>query len=131
MVDYNHLILDESFILFIDFYKAFDTVEHIFIFEVIQFLGFGDKFLNAVKTLYNGCNSSIKLQYETTQRFQLYRGLKQGCPISPFLFLLVTQVMSTYIKQTNFRGISTLGTELKICQLVDDTSLFLKNKDEV
>lgn len=131
MIDYNYLIPDESFILFIDYYKAFDTVEHSFLFKVIEFLGFGPNFLNAVTTLYNGCNSSIKLQHGTTQRFQLHRGLKQGCPCSPFLFLLSIQMLSSYVKLDHFKGISTLGTEFKICQLADDTSLFLKDKEEV
>lgn len=40
MIDYNHLILDESF----DFYKAFDTTEHSFMFKVTEFIGFSDHF---------------------------------------------------------------------------------------
>ena len=46
MIDYNHLINYDSFILFIDFYKAFDTVNHDFIFKVIKLLGFGDLYLS-------------------------------------------------------------------------------------
>lgn len=116
MIDYEYFIPDESLILFIDFYKAFDTIEHGFIFKVIEFLGFGDFFLNAIQTLYNGCNSSVKMSHGTTQRFQLQRGLKQGCPVSPFLFLLATQVMSSHIKMSHFQGISALRREFKICQ---------------
>ena len=41
MIDYNDLILD-SFLMFVDFYKAFDTVEHECMFKTIRFLGFGD-----------------------------------------------------------------------------------------
>lgn len=44
MIDYNDLILDDSFLMFVDFYKAFDTVEHEFMFKAIRFLGFGDFF---------------------------------------------------------------------------------------
>jgi len=44
LIDYRHLIPDDSFILFIDFYKAFDTVEHSFMFKVIDFFGFGHFF---------------------------------------------------------------------------------------
>lgn len=37
LIDYNHFISDDSLILFIDFYKAFDTIEHFFMFKVIEF----------------------------------------------------------------------------------------------
>jgi len=93
LIDYRHLIPDDSFILFIDFYKAFDTVEHSFMFKVIDFFGFGNFFKNAICTLYKGCNSSVQLPHGTGQRFDMGRGIRQGCPISPFLFTLVTQVI--------------------------------------
>lgn len=48
MIDYKDLILDASFILFIDFYKALDTVEHDFLLKAISFFGFRKYFLNAI-----------------------------------------------------------------------------------
>ncbi len=77
MIDYNHFIEDDSFILFIYFYKAFMVI-HGFIFKVITLFGFGDMFLKAVKTLYSGCNSSVKLAHGTSQRFDIHRGIRQG-----------------------------------------------------
>ena len=49
ILGYSDLITEDSFILFLDFYKAFDTVEHQFLFHS---LGFGDFFCKAIKTLY-------------------------------------------------------------------------------
>lgn len=131
MIDYNHFIDYDSFILFIDFYKAFDTVNHNFIFKVIKMLGFGDLFLNAVKTLYNGCNSSVKLAHGTSKRFDINQGIRQGCPLSPVLFLLVTQVLAVHIKKSQFNGINALGVEFKPSQFADDTAIFLKDKLEI
>lgn len=45
------------------------------------------------------------------QRFDIRRGIKQGCPISPFLFLLVTQVMAVNINKGSFRGIQIQDRE--------------------
>lgn len=44
LLDYKHLIEDDGFILFLDFYKAFDSMEHPFIFQFLKLLGFGNKF---------------------------------------------------------------------------------------
>uniref|UniRef100_A0A8C1Z089 Reverse transcriptase domain-containing protein n=1 Tax=Cyprinus carpio TaxID=7962 RepID=A0A8C1Z089_CYPCA len=131
MIDYNEYIVDDSFVLFVDFYKAFDTVSHQFMLKTIKCFGFGEQFLKAIQTLYRGCNSSVKLAHGTTPRFEVGRGIRQGCPLSPFLFLLVTQIMARHIKNAQFQGILTLGTEFKISQLADDTALFLRNKHEV
>ncbi len=46
-------------ILFVDFHKASDTIEHDVLFKPIDFFGFGKYFFKVVKTLYKGCTSSI------------------------------------------------------------------------
>jgi len=43
-LDYSDLIDDDGFILFLDFYKAFDSFEHKFILKTLHHFGFGDKF---------------------------------------------------------------------------------------
>ncbi len=77
------------------------------------------------------CNSSVKLINGTTARFLLERGIRQGCPISPFLFLLVTQTMTPYINKYHFHGIRILEREIKCCQLADDTTIFVRDSLEV
>ncbi len=132
MVDYNEYISDNSLILFVDFHKAFGTIEHDFLFKPIDFFGFGKYFLKAVKTLYKGCASSVKLAQGTSNRFEIGRGIRQGCPFSPFLFLLATQLLALYlISQGYFQGITTMGKEFKLCQFADDTTIFLKDIHEV
>ena len=87
--------------------------------------------MKSVETLYKGCNISIKLAHGTTPRFVIGHGIRQGCPLSPFLFLLVTQIMAIHLKKGNFQGIVALGRELKLSQLADDTTIFLANRHEV
>lgn len=53
IIDYSFLCPGDSFIFFLDFYKAFDTVEHNFIFQTIEKFGFGDFFCKAVRTMYS------------------------------------------------------------------------------
>uniref|UniRef100_A0A1A8GMK6 Reverse transcriptase domain-containing protein n=1 Tax=Nothobranchius korthausae TaxID=1143690 RepID=A0A1A8GMK6_9TELE len=131
ILDYSDLILDDSFILFLDFYKAFDSIEHEFIFLSLKKFGLGDFFCNAIKTLYSGANSSIRMKNGTTSRFCLNRGVRQGCPISPYLFLLCTQILASYIANSPMKGINIADREVVISQLADDTTIFLKNANQV
>lgn len=82
LIDYNHFILDDNLILFIHFYKAFDTIEHSFMFKVIKFFGFSIFFFK----MQFSCISLVQLSHGTCPRFKISRGIRQGCPISPFLF---------------------------------------------
>uniref|UniRef100_A0A3P9LWP5 Reverse transcriptase domain-containing protein n=1 Tax=Oryzias latipes TaxID=8090 RepID=A0A3P9LWP5_ORYLA len=131
LIDYSDYCPDESFILFLDFYKAFDTIEHNFILHAIEKFGFGPFFRGAVKTMYAGGNCSIKLHAGTFPRFLLKRGVRQGCPISPYLFLPCTQLLTDSIKLSSLKGISIADHTVTISQLADDTTLFLKDHSQV
>lgn len=124
LVDYAVYCPDDSFILFLDFCKAFDTIEHKFIFQALQKFGFGSYFCSAIETMYKKVNCSIEMQTGTSPRFDLGCGIRQGCPVSPYLFLICAQLLSDFIKQRPIKGIFIADREVIISQLADDTSLF-------
>lgn len=121
ILDYSELIDDNGFILILDFYKAFDTVEHQFILQSLKKIGFGNYFTTAIKTMYKNGNSPIKLMGGTSPRVNLFRGIRQGCPTTPYLFLIIAQLLADHIKSSALKGISLIGQELVITQLADDT----------
>ena len=58
--------------------------------------------------------------------------MRQGCPLSPYLFILAAEVLATKIRQDKtVRGITIFGTESKISQFADDTSAFCGNLSSV
>ena len=64
--------------------------------------------------------------------FKLNRGIHQGCPISALLFLLVAEVSAVLIRESKeIHGIYVNERVIKLCQLVDDTTLFLSDKHSV
>lgn len=81
--------------------------------------------------LYQAVNSCVSLASGTSPWFSVGRGIRQGCPISPFLFLLATELLSLLIKHSNIQGINIEGNTLIISQLADDTCLFLNNDSQV
>ena len=132
LIDYADNINSDAFILFLDFYKAFDTIEHKFLIETIKTFGFGSNFSNVVSMFYKDINSSAIIKYNTSQRFQINRGVRQGCNFSPFLFILVTELLAINIlKNVSFEGINIFGRELKMSQLADDTTIFLKDQNQL
>lgn len=131
LIDYAEYCPDDSFILFLDFCKAFDTIEHKFMFQALQKFGLGKYFCSAIETMYKKANCSIKMHTGTSPHFDLGCGIRQGCPVSPYLFLICAQLLSDFIKQSPIKGISIADREIVISQLADDTSLFLKNASQI
>ncbi len=81
--------------------------------------------------LYGNRNSSIKLSNGTSPRFFLNRGVRQGCPVSPHLFLIVTQFLSMRINSSHLKGITIGNNTILISQLADDTALFLYDSSQI
>lgn len=131
ILDYPELVHDNGFILFLDIYKAFDMVEHKCIFQSLDKFGFGNFFTSVIKTLYQNGNSSLKLRNGSSPRFGLCRGIRQGCPVSPYLFLLVAQLLADYIKSGPLKGITLADKVVTLTQLADDTTLFLKDENQI
>lgn len=97
MLDYRDLIDTDSYVLFLDFYKPFDTIEHSFLLEALHFLGFGESFCNIIKMFYTDIYSSVSLNPGMTPRFKVLHGIRQGYPTSPKLFFVATQLLTMLI----------------------------------
>ncbi len=67
------------------------------------------------------------LNNSTTKRFNINRGVRQGCPIAPFLFLLVLELLTIgIVNNDEIQGLTFFDNILKISQLADDSTLFFK-----
>ena len=62
----------------------------------------------------------------TTERFKLGRGRRQGDPLSPYIFILCVEILGILVRNNkNIKGIEIYGNEFKISQFADDTTLLL------
>ena len=73
-------------ICFIDYAKAFDCVDHNKLWTVLQDMGTSDHFTCFVRNLYAGQEATVRTGHGTTDWFQIRKGLRQGCMLSPCLF---------------------------------------------
>ena len=132
LIDYTSLQNQPGIILLLDFEKAFDTVNWKFIFDCLQLFNFGEQFINWIKIIYCNTESTVINNGHSSGFFSLERGIRQGCPLSPYLFIIAVEVMAQIIRKDNtIRGISIDDTEFKISQLADDTTVFLSDFQSV
>ena len=76
----------------------------------------------------------LKVQFLTTglRQIGLKRSVRQGCPLSPYLFILGAEILFTKIRQSELvKGIKIYGNEVKVTQFVDDTNLFCEDVTSV
>ena len=105
-------------------------------FSVLKRFGFNNSFIKWIETLYNNTCCTIMNNGWRSETFYQQRGVKQGCPISALIFIIIAEVMAKNIRTNeNIKGIPInlrTGTEyVKISQLADDTSVFFSSKNEI
>ncbi|MEE8114299.1 MAG: reverse transcriptase family protein, partial [Nitrososphaerales archaeon] len=75
-------------VLLLDQEKAFDRVDHRYLFEVLERFGLGSTFISYIKILYNNIYSVLKINNELVAPLSINKGLRQGCPLSRLLYAL-------------------------------------------
>ena len=94
-------------LLLIDFEKAFDSVEWNFLDGALKFFNFGESIRRWVKTFYQNINSSILYNGHCSKSFPVSRGVRQGDPLSPYLFIICAELLADAIKQNDqIKGIT-------------------------
>lgn len=118
----------EGLLLTLDFESAFDTIGFDFLFAALRYKNFGPVFIQAVQTLYRGASSEAMNNGFISGRIPMGRGIRQGCPISPYLFIIAGDYLATALETSpNVRGITIANHEYLSSQFADDTSLILQD----
>ena len=119
--------LQKTGLIFIaDFEKAFDTVRHDFIYKALSFFNFGQSLINWIKIMNNNTSCKIINNGYLSQSIPLLRGVKQGCPLSPYLFIIAIEMLAIKIRtNTNIKGLEINGFEEKISMYADDSNFLL------
>ena len=118
-------------LLLIDFEKAFDSISHEFIMQVLDFYNFGASIKSWVKLFYEDAFSCVLVNGHLTNRFKLERGCRQGDPLSPYIFLLCAEILSILIrKNSNINGLTVGNDQHKIIQYADYPVITLDGSKE-
>jgi hypothetical protein len=119
-------------LLLIDFEKAFDTIKWKFLMKVLTKFNFGNIFKKWITIMYNNIQSTVMNNGYFSPYFNIYRGMRQGCPISAYLFIMVVEILAISIRTNKkIHGLRLRTREIKISQLADDTTIFLNNTESI
>ena len=115
-------------IISIEAEKAFDKIQYPFMIKTFQKAGIEGTYLNIIKAIYDKVTASIILNGEKLKAFPLKSGTRQGCPLSPLLFNIVLEVLTTTIREEKeIKGIQIGKEEVKLSRFADDTILYIEN----
>ena len=108
-----------GFLLFIDFEKAFDSIEWDFMTKCLEKFNFGKDILTWVSCVINNGT--------TCQYFKIGRGVRQGDPLSPYLFIICVEMLAIAVRSNKIiKGIH-MGEEFKLTQFADDLTCSLSD----
>ena len=117
---------------FLDFRKAFDSVEWDYIAKVLDMFKFKGVFKRWERVLYTDISSCVINNGFASPFFKLKRGVRQGCSLSGLLFVLAIELLTLAIMNDPLiQGISVDKQKLKLSQYADDTTVLVRNTSSV
>lgn len=114
---------------FIDYSKAFDSLEHNSIWQALKNQGVENQYIRILEHIYRNSKAKIKLEKEGKE-IRIERGVRQGDPISPKLF---TAVLEEVIRKLDWQdcGLKINGENLTHLRFADDLIIFSSSKEEL
>ena len=117
---------------FIDYAKMFDCVDHNKLWKVLKEMGIPDHLTCLLRTLYAGQEATVRTGHGTTDWFQIGKGVRQGCILSPCLFNLYAEhIMRNAGLEEAQAGIKIARRHISNLRCADDTTLMTENKKEL
>ena len=128
LIEYTHIKNLPGLLLFIDFEKAFDTIEWKFIWKVFETFNFGNSYIKWLKIIYNKPQSCIINNGHSGPYFKLQRGVRQGDPLSPYIFILAIELLAIKIRSDNeILGFNIRNSEVKLALYADDITIAVQD----
>ncbi|GBG78683.1 hypothetical protein CBR_g27907 [Chara braunii] len=115
-------------VMLLDFEKAYDRVRWSFLLQGLEGRGIGVRFRTAVQVLLASATAAVQINCFRTNLLKVTRSVRQGCPLSPTLYILYVKHLHEMLRQdTRIKGLPLPGQgELKSNSFADDTAAFVE-----
>ena len=117
---------------FIDYAKVFDCVDHNKLWKILKEMGIPDHLTCLLRNLYAGQAATVRNGHGTTDWFQIGKGVRQGCILSPCLFNLYAEYIMRNVELEEAQaGIKTARRNINNLRYADDTTRMEESKEEL
>lgn len=131
VITYDMLLKNKVKSINTDFKKAYDSVNHKTLFELLKKIGFPRKVRRLIKSMIQGSKARILVNGELTNWIEILRGVKQGDPLSPLLFTLAIECLARLAKQRIRHPPTINGIFVFILLYADDAALLTTHDDDI
>ena len=130
VLDYVNVTKEPGILLNLDQEKAFDRVDRLFLLNTLSCFGFGETFRRWISLLYCDASMQVIVNGFLTESIPLLRGVRQGDPLSPLLYVLCMEVFAVNLRRDpqieGFLVPGASGRRFQISQYADDCTCFIK-----
>ena len=120
----------QGYIVFIDYSKVFDNVSYPKLFPTMEEMGFPKHLIKLIEGLYTNQEALIRWNKSHTEPFNILKGVRQGCILSPHLFSVYTEKIMRDADVNNF-GIKIGGQKISNLRYADDTALCADSHEDI
>ncbi|CAI5474483.1 unnamed protein product [Closterium sp. Yama58-4] len=122
---------EDWYLLMVDFQKAYDSVSRTFLFRTLERMGFPAAFINWTRGLHEHAATQLLVNGWLGERVNVESGVRQGCPLAPFLFICAAEPLSQEAERRRL-GLRKRGKGgLAYLGYADDTTLLLQGKEQL
>ena len=117
---------------FIDYANAYDCVDHKKLWKILKEMGISDHLTCLLRNLYADQKATVRTRHGTTDWFQIGKGVRQGCILSPCLFNFYAEYIMQNVRPDEAQtGIMIAGKNINNLRYADDTTLMAESKKEL
>jgi len=130
--DVSKIVGVDMGLISLDQEKAFDRVEHDYLWKTLQAFGFSSDFIGYIKILYNDIESLLKVNGGLCAPFRVCRGVRQGCSLSGILYTLAIEPLLNKLRRV-LEGVSLQACNSTLClsAYADDVVIILNKQNDV
>ena len=127
LIDIANMDDEPAAFIFMDQEKAFDRVNHDFLYKTMKAFGIGNIFIQWIKKIYSNATAVLNINGFFTKPIPLKRGVRQGCPLSSLLYVLVIEILAIQLRiNPNIVGFQIEGEKIISAHYMDDATIIIK-----